>query len=123
MGYALSAAAAYAAIDPSLTSPARGEAMVFADVTRRLEAVFGDDRATASRKAAALHDNRRLWRAAAEACAGDDNAMPEALRVSLLGLAGFVERHTSQVLEGSGEAAILCEINRRVAAGLSAGAA
>lgn len=122
MGYSLNAAAAYAAIDPSLTSPARGEALVFAKVTRRMESTFADESAPAANRVSVLHDNRRLWRAAAIACAADDNAMPESLRATLLGLAGFVERHTSLVMTGEAEAGVLCEINRRVSAGLSAGA-
>ena len=120
MGYPLHAADAYAAIDPSLTSPARAEAMVFGKVTRRLEAAFADSAVSAATRTAALHDNRRLWHAAAHACASDENAMPDALRASLIGMAGFVDRHTSKVLAGSAEPDPLFEINRRVAAGLSA---
>ncbi|CUH40642.1 flagellar biosynthesis regulatory protein FlaF [Jannaschia seosinensis] len=120
MGYPQHAAEAYAAIDPSLTSPGRAEAMVFGKVTRKLEAVFADDDASIASRNAALHDNRRLWQAAAYACASDDNALPDALRASLISLAGFVDRHTSQVFGGTADPSPLFEINRRVAAGLSA---
>ena len=120
MGYAQLAADAYAAIDPALTSPGRAEAMVFAKVTRRLEAAFADGTAPNAARVAALHDNRRLWHATAYACASDDNAMPDGLRAGLIGMAAFVDRHTSQVLAGKAEPAPLFEINRRVTAGLSA---
>ena len=121
MGYSQSAATAYAALDPSLTTPGRAEAMVFAKVTRRLEIAFADDAGHVSERVAALHDNRRLWQAAAIACASDDNALEPALRASLVSLAGFVDRHTSEVLGGAAEPDVLFEINRRVAAGLGAG--
>lgn len=120
MGYPSTAATAYAALDPSLTTPGRAEAMVFASVTRRMEAAFADSDRHADR-VAALHDNRRLWQAAAIACASDDNALAPALRASLVSLAGFVDRHTSEVMGGAAEPGILVEINRRVAAGLSVG--
>ncbi|WP_179380960.1 flagellar biosynthesis regulator FlaF [Jannaschia marina] len=122
MGHPQQAIAAYATLDASMTSPGRAEALVFAKVTRRMEQVFADPAAAPSLRISLLNDNRRLWRAAAVACADDMNAMPDQLRASLLSLAGFVDRHTSAVLGGSGDPGVLCEINRRVAAGLSAGA-
>lgn len=122
MGYPQQVVGAYAALDASMTSPGRAEAQVFAKVTRRLEHVFTDSGSTAVARISALHDNRRLWHAAAIACADDDNAMPEALRASLISLAGFVDRTTSGVLGGTAEPNVLFEINRRVAAGLSTGA-
>jgi len=122
MGYPLTAANAYATLDPSLTSPTRAEALVFAKVTRRLEAVFADEGASATARISALHDNRRLWHAAAMACASDDNQMTPQLRASIISLAGFVDRQTSEILGGSGKPQVLFEVNRRVAAGLSNGA-
>lgn len=121
MGYPQSAIIGYSTLDPSLTSPGRAEAMVFAKVTRMLEAAFGNEASSSSVRASALHDNRRLWQAAAIACADDANALDAGLRASLVSLAGFVDRHTSEVLGGSAEPSVLLEINRRVAAGLSAG--
>ncbi len=122
MGHAQTAASAYASLDPSLTTPGRGEAMVFAKVTRRLEAVFADETSSYETRVAALHDNRRLWMAAASAVADDSNELSDTLRAGLISLAGFVDRHTSAVLGGSSDPKILFEINRRVAGGLSAGA-
>lgn len=122
MGYPQQAVSAYAALDASMTSPGRAEAMVFSKVTRRLEQVFADSGSSSVSRVTALHDNRRLWQAAAIACADDANAMPDALRASLISLAGFVDRTTSGVLGGTAKPNVLFEINRRVAAGLSAGA-
>jgi flagellar protein FlaF len=116
------AAEAYGALDARIVGPMRAEALVFAKVTRRLEAVMADPGASFAARAAVLHDNRRLWLAAAAAIADDQNALPTALRAQILSLAGFVERHTRAVLRGKGEWTILSEINRRVAGGLSQGA-
>ncbi|MEO0859511.1 MAG: flagellar biosynthesis regulator FlaF [Pseudomonadota bacterium] len=121
MAHAL-AAEAYGALTPNLTSPTRAEALVFADVTRRLESIFSDPQASHASKIAVLHDNRRLWLAAAAASADDGNALPEGLRVGLLNLAAFVDRQTSALLRGEGSVTVLSEINRRVIGGLSAGA-
>jgi len=122
MGHPQNAVDAYAALDASMFSPGRAEAQVFSKVTRRLEQVFSDTRSSALARTSALHDNRRLWHAAAIACADDANAMPDTLRAGLISLAGFVDRTTSGVLGGSTRPDVLFEINRRVAAGLSAGA-
>ncbi|MGB3554138.1 MAG: flagellar biosynthesis regulator FlaF [Jannaschia sp.] len=116
------AAAAYGALDPNLVSPMRAEALVFSGVTRRMEAVFADPDSSPAAKAGVLHDNRRLWLAAATATADGDNQLPDALRASIIGLAAFVDRQTSDILRGKGTAGILSEINRRVIGGLSSGA-
>lgn len=121
MGHA-QAAIAYGSLAPTLTSPARAEARVFVAATRRLSAAFADPGVGHAAQIAALHDNRRLWLAAATESADDANEMSEALRASLIGLAGFVDRHTSAVMRGDALPDILIEINTRVAAGLSAGA-
>lgn len=123
MANALAAAsAAYGSLAPSVASPKRAEALVFVDVTRRLETIYSDPTSSAASKVGVLHDNRRLWLAAATALADRDNDLPESLRGSLLNLAAFVDRHTSAILRGNGSVQALCEINRRVIAGLSAGA-
>ncbi|MEM8849626.1 MAG: flagellar biosynthesis regulator FlaF [Pseudomonadota bacterium] len=119
MGYA-QAANAYATLDPALTSPGRAEARVFATITRRLHAVFSDATSSAAIQAQVLHDNRRLWQAAAMQCADDDNEMPADLRAAIISLAGFVDRQTSVILRGGGSAQSLIEINTRMATGLSA---
>ncbi|MDB2407741.1 flagellar biosynthesis regulator FlaF [Jannaschia sp.] len=116
------AAEAYGALDAQIVDPTRAEALVFAKVTRRLEAIAADPATPFTARVAALHDNRRLWLAAAAALADGSNALPEALRARLLSLAVFVEKQTSALLRGKGDLAILCEINRRVVGGLSHGA-
>jgi len=122
MGYPQLAETGYAALDACIMSPGRAEAQVFAKVTRRMEQVLGDPSSSASARVSVLHDNRRLWQAAAISCADDANAMSETMRAGFINLAGFVDRHTSAVMRDQGKPQILFEINRRVAAGLSSGA-
>ncbi|MEM8823486.1 MAG: flagellar biosynthesis regulator FlaF [Pseudomonadota bacterium] len=119
MGYA-QASSAYAALDPALTSPGRAEARVFATITRRLRSVFSDTTSAPTSRVRVLHDNRRLWQAAAMQCADDDNTLSPDLRAAIISLAGFVDRETSRLLRDGGDAAVLIEINTRLAAGLSA---
>lgn len=118
MGY-VTAAQAYGALDPALSTPTTAEARVFDRVTRRLSAAFADDTGGPAARASALHDNRRLWLAAVGDLAGSGNALPDALRAQLIGLAGFVDRQTSAVLDGRGDVAVLIEINSRISAGLA----
>ncbi|MEM9796270.1 MAG: flagellar biosynthesis regulator FlaF [Pseudomonadota bacterium] len=120
MAFPQTAADAYAGLDPVLTSPDRAEAMVFARVTKRMETIFADPSASSTSRVSVLHDNRRLWQAAAAASADENNALPQDLRARIIGIAGFVDRHTSAVLRKEAPAAILIEINRRIVGGLSA---
>ena len=68
--------------------------------------------------AAAVHENRRFWRLAADDLLAAGNRLPVPLRAQLLSLAGFVEKETSRILAGEATAAALVEINRAVARGL-----
>ncbi|MBB1491718.1 MULTISPECIES: flagellar biosynthesis regulator FlaF [unclassified Paracoccus (in: a-proteobacteria)] len=67
---------------------------------------------------AAVHENRRFWRIAAEDLTSEGNSLPVPLRAQLLSIAGFVEKETSRILAGETSAAALVEINRAVARGL-----
>jgi len=120
MYYAQPQAGAYAAMDDALLSPKRAEAHAIAGLTRRMIATFADDAAPFSRRADILHENRRLWYAVLQSVADDDNEMPDALRAGLVNLGAFVDRATTELLRGKGDARVLLEINRRIVAGLAA---
>ncbi|RVV97953.1 flagellar biosynthesis regulatory protein FlaF [Mesobaculum littorinae] len=66
----------------------------------------------------ALHENRRLWTILAVDVAGNDNALPEALRAQLFYLAEFTFQHTSKVIAGKADRDVLIEINTAVMKGL-----
>jgi flagellar protein FlaF len=110
----------YARTSTVTRSPRRAEADVFRQVTRRMKSA---ETAPPAARVAALHDNRRLWIAAAATLVDEANGLPEQLRAELLGLAHFVERHTGAVLRGEADIAPLIEINHRIHEGLSGGAA
>ena len=110
---------AYATLEPALLDPKAAEARVFTQTTRRMVAIHADPEAPIAARVEVLHDNRKLWRAVAVAVMSDDNEMPDALRASLAGLAGFVDRETTKLLRGEGDIRLLIDVNRRVIAGLT----
>lgn len=111
----------YGAASPVLD--ARGaEAAVLRRITGRL-AIATAPQAGFAQLATALDDNRRFWNQAALDLASAGNALPEALRASLLSLAGFVEAHTSRILAGAASTEPLVAINSAVIRGLTGEAA
>lgn len=110
---------AYATLEPALLDPKAAEARVVTQITRRMIAAWKDDATPFAERVAVLDANRKLWTAVGAAVISDDNELPDALRASLAGLAGFVDRETGKLLRREGDVRILVEINRRVIAGLS----
>lgn len=103
--------------------PRAAESAVLARITARIASAAAAEGQGFRHLAAALNDNRRFWTAAATDLAGDGNGLPAELRARLISLAGFVSRHTSQVLAGEASAEPLVEINRAVIHGLGTPAA
>jgi flagellar protein FlaF len=68
----------------------------------------------------AIDWNRRLWSTLASDCADNNNGLPEQLRASIISLAIFVTRHSSQVLQRGADIQTLVEINRTIMQGLEA---
>jgi flagellar protein FlaF len=93
------------------------EYAAFEAVTARLSEAAKPD-ARMPQKAAALHDNRRLWTVLATDLASDDNALPQSLRAQLFYLAEFSLLHGSKVLREAASVEPLIEINRAIMQGL-----
>ncbi|MGG7645243.1 flagellar biosynthesis regulator FlaF [Rhodovulum sp. YNF3179] len=91
---------------------------IFARVTRRLKDAADAAEPRLGPMAEALHQNRRLWAILAADLAGDDNALPEALRAQLVSLAEFTRQHTQRILRGEAQPDVLVEINTAVMRGL-----
>lgn len=108
----------YAATALSDSDPRRAEALVLSRLAAGMIQASERGRSGFALLAAAVHENRRFWRVAAQDLAGDGNGLPLELRAQLLSLAQFVERETVRVLDGSGDASALIEINRSIARGL-----
>lgn len=68
----------------------------------------------------ALHRNREMWSTFSAACGAPGNGLPEALRASIISLALWVDRFTSDVVAGQEEIGPLVEVNRSVLEGLAA---
>ena len=112
------ARAAYGAASAPIRTERGTEYAVFAQVTHRLSSVDETDRAAFGKLATAVADNQRLWGVLQDDLMGDANALPEALRAQLLGLAEFVRRHSLQVLAGKASLEALININTSIMRGL-----
>ncbi len=86
------------------------------DKTQRLSILAGGLRD-------ALSENQRFWAALRFDLAEPGNAMPDALKASLISIALWVDRQTAAVMAGEGRLAGLVEINGNIAAGLAGQAA
>lgn len=110
------AQSAYRAAAPVRT--ARGsELAAFASITARLSQA-ADPAVPMTARAAALHDNRRLWTALATDLAGPDNALPRGLRAQLFYLAEFSLLQSRAALRDPAALGALIDINRVVMRGL-----
>lgn len=100
------------------TDSVRGlEIRIFDQITADLARAAGDA-APVAEVATALHRNRRLWDMLAADLVQPQNGYPDALKAQLLGLAGFVRRHSGRVLAREAEIEPLIELNRTVLDGL-----
>lgn len=66
-----------------------------------------------------LHHNREVWSAFSSACSAQGNGLPNELRASIMSLALWVDRHTSEVVAGNEPIDDLIELNREIIEGLS----
>ncbi len=67
----------------------------------------------------ALHRNREMWQAFSTACGTEGNALPDALRASIVSLALWVDRFTSDVVAGREDIQPLLDVNRSILEGLT----
>jgi len=67
----------------------------------------------------ALFENQRIWSALRDDLAEPGNAMPDALKASLISIALWVDRQTDTLMTGHGQVAGLVEINGNIIAGLA----
>lgn len=68
-----------------------------------------------------LHRNREMWTVFAAACGTAENGLSDELRASIISLANWVDRHTSQVMAGKESIDDLLEVNRSIMSGLLGG--
>jgi flagellar biosynthesis activator protein FlaF len=70
--------------------------------------------------AAALDANRRLWNVLSADCSMPENKMPMTLRASIISLALWVSKYSSDVLREGADLEPLIDVNRSMMEGLSA---
>ncbi|MFC7736361.1 flagellar biosynthesis regulator FlaF [Roseomonas sp. GCM10028921] len=110
---ALAYRAARAAMPPRVQ-----EADVFRRVTGALRAAQGTGPEVGLRAIRALADNRRLWLAVEGVLLDPNNALPPALRASIISVGRTVLREMEREKPDLG---FLIEVNENIAAGLTTG--
>lgn len=66
-----------------------------------------------------LHRNREIWSVFSSACGAIGNELPDQLRASIISIALWVDRFTSDVIAGRDTIDALIEVNRSITEGLS----
>lgn len=110
-------------------TPRQIERRILSNITGRLEAeatAFDGDiqlseraRMLAAGLRVTLRDNQALWIALRDDLAQPANALPPPLRASLISIALWVERQTTEVLGGAAGVGVLAAVNNNIIAGLS----
>lgn len=111
--------AAYQRVRQIAEAPRRTEQRLFAEITGAIQQAWDEGRRGAALMPE-LHRNRELWSALSTDCGTAGNALPEALRASIISLALWVDRFTSEVVAGRDTPEPLLEVNRAMMDGLSA---
>ena len=112
------ARSAYAAAAAPVGTPRSSEYSAFERITARLAQASEAD-APLAQRAAALHDNRRLWTTLATDVATEGNGLPQDLRAGLFYLAEFSLEQSRAALRDPAALAALLAVNRAVMRGLN----
>ena len=112
------AQAAYAAATVPVGTPRSSEYTAFERITARLARAASDNAALPER-AAALHDNRRLWTTLATDLATAENGLPVELRAQLFALAEFSLAQSRTALRDPAALSALVDINHAIMRGLN----
>lgn len=121
-----SATRLYKSVSEKVASPRVTEADLLLDAALRLQKLQGDwDSKSVGDLDTALRYNRMLWTIFISTVTKADNPLPAAIRQNVANLGIFVMKHTISILaEPKPEKlSTLININRNLAAGLSANAA
>ena len=108
---------AYSSVNSAVRTERGTEHAAFERVTAQLSRAAGPKASMADR-AAALHDNRRLWTLMAASVADADNALPQSLRAQIFYLAEFTFQHSRKALTDGLPIMPLIDINTAVMRGL-----
>ena len=95
------------------------ELALFRQITDALQRVSEAEDVQPTDWAEAIHRNQQLWTTIAIDLLHPGNALPDALKRSLLYLAEFVRQSSMKIMAGEGEIADLIEVNQSIMNGLS----
>ena len=111
------AQSAYNPVQSAVKTERGTEHAAFERITAQLSRADHPD-ASIAQRAAALHDNRRLWTLMAANVADSSNALPQSLRAQIFYLAEFTLQHSRKALSGGASLTPLIDINTAVMRGL-----
>ena len=117
------ARAVYARPNMDLRHPRGLEYELLARATAALRKAAAEDCQDFPALVSAVDRNLRLWSALAADLASPENALPRELRARLFYLYEFTAQHSPSILNGSGSAQVLVDINTAVMRGLRGGVA
>lgn len=100
------------------SSPRSIEYQAFTKVTGRLSQANTNRKENYNEFVAALHDNTRLWTTLAVDLVSDENELDEDIKVQLLNLANYSQKHASKALKSDIGADALISINNTIMRGL-----
>lgn len=109
---------AYQRVKTIAESPRNTEFRLVSQITGEMIAARDAGRKGADLMSA-LHRNREMWGAFSSACGAPGNALPDALRASIISLALWVDRFTTDVVTGREPIDELIDVNRMLLEGLA----
>lgn len=111
----------YAASFVTTKTPRSIEFAIMAKVTRQLQSAAAERSTDFPRFVTALDQNRRLWSMFTTDLLDADNKLDQTLKVQLIELGAFVQKHTTQILAQQAPVKPLLEINAAILRGLKDG--
>jgi len=103
---------------PSNGNTREVEYRLFQKINRALMSAGAEDR-TSQNFLDAIEDNRRLWDTMRSDLESESNWLEKDLKVKLISLALWVERHSDLVIESRGEVGPLIAVNQTIMEGLT----
>lgn len=110
--------ATYQRVRAAAETPRATEYRLFGEVTGEMLGAW-ESGARGAALMPALHRNREMWSTFSAACGAQGNALPDGLRASIISIALWVDRFTSDVVAGRESIEPLIDVNRSVLEGLA----
>ena len=109
---------AYQRVRTMTETPRRTEHRLISEITGEMIQAQAEGR-TSIALMPELHRNRELWSTLSAACGAVGNGLPDSLRASIISIALWVDRFTSDVVAGRESIEELIVVNRAIIDGLT----